>query len=77
MRIGILGSGCPNCRRLEEAVRETCRKLGLDAEIVKVTDWSEIASYGAMRTPALAVDGVLKAQGRIPSEGEIRKALGR
>jgi small redox-active disulfide protein 2 len=76
MKIEVLGSGCPNCRRLEQAVRDACRRHGVDAEISKVTDWAGIASYGVMRTPALVVDGILKAQGRVPSEKEILRALG-
>ncbi len=77
MKIEVLGSGCPNCKKLEAEVRKACSELGITAEISKVTSWAEIASYGVMRTPALVVNGEVKIQGRIPSGAELRKALGR
>ncbi len=77
MKIEILGPGCPNCKRLEEGVRRACRELGLEADIVKVTSWADIASYGVMRPPALVVDGEVVIHGRLPTDSEIKKALGR
>ena len=75
MKIEILGSGCANCRKLEENAKEAVKKAGKDAEVVKVTDFSEIASYGVMMTPALVIDREIKAEGRIPSIDEIVKML--
>ena len=75
MRIEILGSGCANCKRLEENAREAVKKAGKEAEFIKVTDFKEISAYGVMRTPALVIDGKLMAQGRIPSVDEIIKML--
>ncbi len=77
MKIEILGPGCPNCKRLEEGIRKAVRELGIEADIVKVTSWEDIMSYGIMRTPALVVDGEVKVHGRLPTEAEIKKALGR
>ena len=76
MKIEILGSGCPNCRRLAENAKLASDELGLGAEIVKVTDFGSIAAYGVMRTPALAVNGKVLAYGRVPSKDEIKKLLG-
>jgi len=75
VRIEILGSGCANCKRLEENAREAVKKAGKEAEFIKVTDFKEISAYGVMRTPALVIDGKLMAQGRIPSVDEIIKML--
>ncbi|MEM2908632.1 MAG: MTH895/ArsE family thioredoxin-like protein [Candidatus Bilamarchaeaceae archaeon] len=66
MKIEILGSGCMNCKKLEENARKAVEKAGKKAEIVKVTDFGEIASYGVMRTPALVIDGTVKSAGTIP-----------
>jgi len=74
-RIEILGSGCANCKRLEENARMAVAKTGKKAEILKVTDFSKIAAYGVMSTPALVIDGKIKAEGRIPSVEEIIKML--
>jgi len=75
LKIEILGSGCANCKRLEENARAAVAKAGKKAEILKVTDFGKIASYGVMSTPALVVDGKIKAEGRIPSVDEIAKML--
>jgi small redox-active disulfide protein 2 len=75
MKIEILGSGCANCKRLEENARVAVAKAGKKAEIMKVTDFGKIASYGVMGTPALVIDGKVKAEGRIPSVDEIAKML--
>ena len=75
MKIEILGTGCPRCNALAAGVKAAVMKLGLDAEIAKVTDISEIASRGVMMTPALVVDGQVKASGRVPSPEEIQEML--
>jgi small redox-active disulfide protein 2 len=77
MIVKILGSGCANCNKLEEATREAVAELGLDAEVVKVTEFEDIMGYGIMSTPALVVDEEVKFAGRVPSLDEIKTALGR
>ena len=73
--IEILGTGCPKCRTLTAAADEAARRLGLDYELVKVTEIPEILARGVMMTPALVVDGEVKTTGRVPSAGEIEKLL--
>lgn len=75
MRIEILGTGCPKCEKLAENAELAVKELGLDAEIVKVTDIQDIIKRGVMITPALAVDGVIKSVGRVLSPQEIKKHL--
>lgn len=75
MRIQILGMGCPKCEKLAEAVEAVAGEMGVDYELVKIKDLKEIMSFGVMMTPALAVDGVVRSSGRIPSPGEIREFL--
>jgi small redox-active disulfide protein 2 len=72
MKIEILGSGCPKCKQLEANARKAVEESGKKAEIVKVTDISEIINRGVMATPAIIIDGKVKASGRIPDVGEIR-----
>jgi small redox-active disulfide protein 2 len=69
--IEVLGSGCPNCRRLEANAREAIVIAGIEAEIVKVTDDREIAQHGILSTPGLVIDGQIRSYGRIPSAGDI------
>ncbi|WP_027624904.1 thioredoxin family protein [Clostridium lundense] len=75
MIIKILGTGCANCKKLEENTREAVQVLGIDATIEKVTEIKDIMSYGVMKTPALVVDGKVKIMGRVPSAEEIKKYL--
>jgi small redox-active disulfide protein 2 len=75
MIIKVLGTGCANCKKLEENTRKAVSELGIDATIEKVSDFKEIMAYGVMKTPALVVDGKVKIMGRVPSAEEIKKYL--
>jgi len=75
MKIQILGIGCPKCKQTEANAKEALKNLGLDAGIEKITDVNEIADFGVMATPALAVDGTVKFSGKIPSVKEIEEVL--
>lgn len=72
MKIEILGVGCAKCHKLEELVREIVTKEGINADISKVEDFKKIMNYGVMTTPALIIDGEVKAAGKIPSEDQIK-----
>jgi small redox-active disulfide protein 2 len=74
-KIEILGSGCANCKKLESNAREAVEKLGIEAEVVKVTEIEKIVSYGVMSTPALVVDGKVKSIGKLLSVEEIKKLV--
>lgn len=75
MIIKILGSGCANCHRLEANARQALAELGMRADVEKVTDVAEIASYGIMRTPGLVVDERVLVSGRVPDAAEITRLL--
>lgn len=75
MNIKVLGSGCPNCIRLEKNVLEALKELGKEATVEKVTDIKEIMSYGVMSTPALVVDGKVLFSGRVPAPYTLSEML--
>lgn len=75
MRIEILGPGCPKCRATEQVVREQVRALGLEAEVVHVSDPEAFRRYRVMFTPAVVIDGELVFTGRVPQPQEVRQAL--
>ena len=75
MKIQILGTGCPKCKKLSENAEAAAKEAGVDYELEKVTDINEIMKYGVMMTPALAVDGEVKITGKVPSPAEIEKML--
>jgi small redox-active disulfide protein 2 len=74
-KLQVLGTGCPKCRKLTELTEQAAKELGLEYEIIKVTDINEIMSFGIMMTPGLAVDGELKFSGKLPNVEEIKKIL--
>lgn len=75
MKIQILGTGCAKCKKLAEAADIAAKELQLDYELVKVTDITEIMSFGVMMTPAMAVDGEVKVTGKVPSVEELKTLL--
>ena len=75
MRIQVLGTGCPKCRKLEKLAREAADSLGLEYTLEKVDKVGDIVAMGVMTTPALAVNGEVVLAGRVPSGGEIEKLL--
>ena len=76
MKIKILGTGCPKCKKLHELSEKTVKELGVSAEIIKVTDINKIIDYGVMVTPALVIDGDLMVAGKIPEKEEIKRWIG-
>ncbi len=74
-KILILGTGCPKCEKLQKDVEAVVSELGVEAEIDKITDIQQMMQYGVMATPALVIDGEVKAAGKAPSTGELKKML--
>lgn len=71
VNIKILGSGCANCKRLEQIARKVVDDTKIDAEFEKVTDMNEIMKWPILSTPALVINDQVASSGRIPSESEI------
>lgn len=75
MKIEILGSGCANCKETERRVQQALTQTGKTAEVVHQYDINEIVKRGVMFTPAVAIDGVVKISGKVPSIEELAKLL--
>ena len=73
MKIEILGTGCPKCKKLLELAEKAVRDTGVAADISKVDKIKDIMNYGVMVTPALVIDGEVKVSGKIPGEEDIKK----
>lgn len=74
-KLQILGTGCPKCQKLAETAEAAAKELGIEYEIEKVKEISQIMSFGVMVTPALAVDGVVKSAGKVPSVQETKALI--
>lgn len=75
LTIKVLGSGCTNCKRLEQIARKVIEQKGLTAEIVKVTDYNEIMQYNILATPGLVINEKLVSAGRIPTPEQVANWL--
>ena len=75
MKIQILGTGCPKCKKLAELTTQATQDLGLDCEIEKVTDINAIIAMGVMMTPAFVVNGEVKFTGKVPSLEDLKLYL--
>ncbi len=75
MIIKILGSGCKNCITLKENTEAALKEMGIEAEIIKVTDFKDIMAYGVMTTPGLVVDEKVVSYGKVLKPKEIAKIL--
>lgn len=56
MEIKILGTGCPNCIKLENNTKIALQKMWIEAKVEKVTDIIDILSYNLMSTPWLVIN---------------------
>jgi len=74
-KIQILGTGCKKCQTLMENAKSAADELGIEYELIKVTDIKDIAGFGVMLTPALAVDGEVKLVGKVAKPEELKKYL--
>jgi small redox-active disulfide protein 2 len=77
VKIQILGTGCPKCKKLAEAAEEAARGMGIAYEIEKVTEIDKILEFGVMSTPGLVIDGKVVLVGKVATPEDIRKLLPR
>lgn len=75
LTIKVLGPGCENCKRLAWLADRAAQQLGIEAQIVKVTEYADIMKYDILSTPGLVINEKLVSSGRIPSEAEITTFL--
>jgi len=75
LTIKVLGSGCANCKRLEQITRKVVEEMQLEAEIIKVTDYNDILKYNIISTPGLVINENVVSSGRIPSPAEVTTFL--
>jgi small redox-active disulfide protein 2 len=74
-KIEIIGTGCAKCKRLFANAEQAVNDLQITADVIKVEDIDEIVNRSVMLTPALFINGVVRAEGRIPDVNEIKKML--
>jgi len=71
LTIKVLGSGCANCKRVEQIAHKVIADMGVEAEVVKVTDYNDIMAYNILSTPGLVINEKVVSMGRIPTPAEV------
>ncbi len=75
MKIQVLGTGCAKCKQLTANAEKAVAELGLGIPVEKVEDIREIMNFKVMSTPALVVDGRVRATGKVLSPDDLKKLL--
>ncbi|WP_028574871.1 thioredoxin family protein [Desulfonatronovibrio hydrogenovorans] len=73
MDIKVLGPGCPRCEQVKNLVMEAVRETGVEANVEKISDTMQIASYGVFGTPAIVINGKVKSVGKVPTKDQIKE----
>lgn len=71
LTIKVLGSGCANCKRVEQIARKIITDMNIEAEVIKVTDYNDITAYNILSTPGLVINEKVVSYGRIPTPAEV------
>ncbi len=75
IKIQVLGTGCPKCKKMAEVAESAALETGVEYELEKVTDLNRIMSFGVMMTPALVVNGEVKVAGKVPSKSQMTEYI--
>jgi len=75
LTIKVLGSGCANCKKVEAIALQAVASMGVEAEVIKVTEYADMMEYNIMSTPGLVVNEKLVSAGKIPSEAQVMSWL--
>ena len=75
MKIQVLGSGCPTCKKLFELTKQAIEELGLKIEVEYITDIQRIVEMGVMSSPVLAIDGKPAITGFLPDVEKIKETI--
>ena len=71
VKVKVLGTGCPNCQKVEQIAKQAATELGIEATFQKVTQMQDIMAYGIMSTPGLVVNEKVVCSGRVPAKSEV------
>ena len=71
LTIKVLGSGCANCKKVEAIALQAVASMGVEAEVIKVTEYADMMQYDIMSTPGLVINEKLVSAGKIPTEAQV------
>ena len=71
INIKVVGSGCPNCNKLEALCKEVVAEEGIEARIEKITDFNKFGELGIFITPGLLINDKVVSSGKIPTKSTL------
>jgi small redox-active disulfide protein 2 len=71
MKIRVLGTGCTKCNKMYAEVEKALQQAGVNADLQRIERIDEIMKFGVAITPALVIDGEVKAAGKVPKVAQI------
>ncbi len=71
----VYGPGCKRCDTTATMVEDAAKKLGIEVNVTKETDYAKIAMAGVASTPGIAIDGKLVHAGGLPDTGKLEEWL--
>ena len=75
LKIQVLGSGCPTCKKLFELTKQAVEELDLKTEVEYITDIQKIVEMGVMSSPVLSIDGKPAITGFLPNIEKIKDTI--
>ena len=69
--IKVYGSGCANCKKLEQMCIDALQELNINATVEKVNDLQEIMKTGILSTPGLEINGKIISSGKLPTKSTL------
>ena len=69
--IKVYGSGCANCKKLEQMCIDALQELNINATVEKVNDLQEIMKTGILSTPGLEINGKMILSGKLPTKSTL------
>ncbi|MBV5316316.1 MAG: TM0996/MTH895 family glutaredoxin-like protein [Desulfobulbaceae bacterium] len=76
MEVKVCGPGCASCEKTQKIVEAAIAAKGIEASVIKVSDFQDIAKLGIFSTPAVVIDGQVKCVGRVPKQSEVEDWIG-
>jgi len=73
MEIKVCGPGCASCEKVQKTVEAAIAAKGVEAVVIKVKDFQEIAKLGILSTPAVVINGKVMCVGRVPKQSEVEQ----
>lgn len=69
--VKVLGTGCANCKNTVKLIEDVAKARGVEVQIDKVEEMSQIVSYGILSTPGVVVDGKVVHAGGVPVRSKV------